>query len=152
MNYFSDTHYIEQVTGDGLIGFLSDDPVRPLIPLTLRISNNKSAYVLFNNDTCCVDAVICVAFTDKIITKEDQIYEDCKNPNTAMFYTVWSYQPGAGRKIILAVRDLILDTKPDIKRFVTLSPQTEMARKFHLRNGAVELQINENTVNFEYKL
>ena len=39
---------------------------------------------------------------------------------------------------------------PHIKRFVTLSPKTEMAKKFHLRNGATELQENETTVNFEY--
>ena len=37
-------------------------------------------------------------------------------------------------------------------RLVTLSPLTDMARKFHLRNGAVELQVNETTQNFEYKV
>jgi len=33
-----------------------------------------------------------------------------------------------------------------------LSPLTEMARNFHLRNGAIEVQVNEETQNFEYKL
>ena len=150
MSCLTEEHYIEEIIGDGLLGFLRDDPVRPLIPLTVRIADNKSAYVLFNDQDCCVDAVVCVAFTDKVLTKEVEIYEDCTKPNIAMFYTVWSYKSGAGRKIILQVRDLILKEKPEIKRFVTLSPKTTMARKFHVRNGAFELQVNEETVNFEY--
>ena len=39
-----------------------------------------------------------------------------------------------------------------LNRLVTLSPLTEMAKKFHLRNGAELLQINEQTQNFEYKV
>jgi len=35
---------------------------------------------------------------------------------------------------------------------ITLSPLTEMARNFHLHNGAFELQVNEKTQNFEYKI
>ena len=38
-----------------------------------------------------------------------------------------------------------------LNRLVTLSPLTEMATKFHLRNGAKLLHINETTQNFEYK-
>ena len=36
-------------------------------------------------------------------------------------------------------------------RYVTMSPKTEMAMKFHLSNGAVLLRENEETNNFEYK-
>ena len=39
-----------------------------------------------------------------------------------------------------------------LNRLVTLSPLTEMATKFHLKNGAKLLQINENTQNFEYTI
>ena len=43
-----------------------------------------------------------------------------------------------------------------LNRLVTLSPLTEMARKFHLHNGAVELQVNEDqllkTLNINYKI
>ena len=35
---------------------------------------------------------------------------------------------------------------------VTLSPLTEMARNFHLNNGAEEIQVNDETQNFEYKI
>jgi hypothetical protein len=33
---------------------------------------------------------------------------------------------------------------------VTLSPKTDMARKFHLKNGAKIFRENEETVNYEY--
>ena len=39
-----------------------------------------------------------------------------------------------------------------LNRLVTLSPLTEMARNFHLRNGAQEFNVNEKTQNFEYKV
>ena len=35
---------------------------------------------------------------------------------------------------------------------ITLSPLTEMARTFHLRNGAEEIRVNEETQNFEYTI
>ena len=35
---------------------------------------------------------------------------------------------------------------------ILLSPLTEMARNFHLNNGAIELQVNDETQNFEYKI
>ena len=39
-----------------------------------------------------------------------------------------------------------------LNRLVTLSPLTDMARKFHLRNGAKELQVNKTSQNFEYTI
>jgi len=39
-----------------------------------------------------------------------------------------------------------------LTRLVTLSPMTDMARKFHTKNGAKELRVNKNTVNFEYDM
>jgi hypothetical protein len=39
-----------------------------------------------------------------------------------------------------------------LNRLVTLSPLTEMARKFHLKNGAKEVQVNLTTQNFEYEV
>ena len=38
-----------------------------------------------------------------------------------------------------------------IDRLITLSPLTDMARKFHLKNGAKEVQVNLTTQNFEYE-
>ena len=39
-----------------------------------------------------------------------------------------------------------------LNRLVTLSPLTEMATKFHTKNGAKLLQVNKTTQNFEYKV
>ena len=40
----------------------------------------------------------------------------------------------------------------NIKRVITLSPLTETAKRFHLKNGAKQLQVNEMTQNFEYNI
>ena len=39
-----------------------------------------------------------------------------------------------------------------LNRLITLSPLTEMASKFHSRNGAKLIQVNETTQNFEYEV
>jgi hypothetical protein len=39
---------------------------------------------------------------------------------------------------------------PTVTRFVTLSPKTEMARRFHHKNGATTLRENSESVNYEY--
>ena len=39
-----------------------------------------------------------------------------------------------------------------LHRLVTLSPLTDMARNFHIRNGAKELQVNKTSQNFEYDI
>jgi hypothetical protein len=48
--------------------------------------------------------------------------------------------------------DQIKEQFPTVTRFVTLSPKTEMARRFHHKNGAVTLRENEDTVNYEYQV
>ena len=61
-----------------------------------------------------------------------------------------SYAPGAGTELLLSAVDNIREQYPAIKRFVTLSPRTEMARRFHIKNGAVVFRENADTVNYEY--
>ena len=39
-----------------------------------------------------------------------------------------------------------------LNRLITLSLLTEIARNFHLNNGAIEMQVNDETQNFEYKI
>ena len=80
--------------------------------------------------------------------------QDMKWPGieVAVFYTVWSYKRGAGRKIVLDTAQHIKKVHTNIKRFVTLSPLTEMAERFHIRNGAKFLAKHEETQNFEYEV
>ena len=69
----------------------------------------------------------------------------------AIAYTVWSKKKGGGKLIVKEVFKKIKKSN-HLNRLVTLSPLTEMATKFHSRNGAKLLQINETTQNFEYKI
>jgi len=73
-------------------------------------------------------------------------------PTTAIFYTIWSYAPGAGVELLRETVAQIIAQFPTIERFVTLSPKTEMARRFHHKNGATTFRENEDTINYEYKV
>lgn len=128
---------------------LADDPVRNHIPFEVRMQPNRDNFVLLD-DNEKPRAVVCVAYTSDVATTEQELHN--AGNKVAMFYTVWSYDRGAGRDIIFAAVEEIKLAQPSIKRFVTLSPPTDMARRFHLKNGAIELQVNSDTVNYEYTL
>ena len=68
----------------------------------------------------------------------------------AVFYTVWSYSPGAGRQIVNQLAQHIRDTNSEIVQWVTLSPLTEMAERFHTKNGAKFLASYDVNQTFEY--
>ncbi len=125
-----------------------DDPVRPHLAADWRMRSGREVYALKDNDE--ITAVICVAYMDEVPTCE----QDMKWPgiDVAVFYTVWSYKKGAGRKIVLDTANHIKKTHSNVKRFVTLSPLTEMAERFHLRNGATLLAKHKYAQNFEYKI
>ena len=127
---------------------IEKDPVRPHISKEWRTRSGREVYVLERDKE--IAAVICVAYTDEVPTNENDM--KWVGTNTAVFYTVWSYKPGAGREIVNGVAERIKAQRPWVRRFVTLSPLTEMARKFHLRNGAQEVASGLVAVNFEYSI
>jgi len=147
------------VQDDLWLGHCKDDPVRPHIPLAWRIQNGREVFALFEDQYAEAApvamegprAIICVAYTHGVAITEQDL-ENTAAPNTAMFYTVWSYDRGAGREIVFDTARHIRHTRPEITRYVTLSPLTEMAERFHLRNGAEFLRKGESCQNFEYKL
>ena len=122
--------------------------IRPHLAADWRMRSGREVYALRENDE--ITAVICVAYMDEVPTCE----QDMKWPgiDIAVFYTVWSYKKGAGRKIVLDTAKHIKKVHPNIKRFVTLSPLTEMAERFHLRNGATLLAKHPYAQNFAYKI
>jgi len=69
----------------------------------------------------------------------------------AIAYTVWAKKKGGGRAIVNEVYKMVKKSN-HLNRLVTLSPLTDMARNFHIKNGAKELQVNETTQNFEYDI
>jgi hypothetical protein len=133
---------------DPLIDLVKDDPVRPDIPTATRVHDHAEILVLLNDLTMSPEAVVCVAYLDSVPTTENELGQT--GVNVAAFYTIWSYAPGAGRRMIREARQHIELTRPYITKFVTLSPKTEMARKFHLSNGASVLADNETTINYLY--
>ena len=106
---------------------------------------------------------MCFAFTNKIpknVKELDLLSKDAflqsaqrgqKVGKIAIAYTVWSKKKGGGKLIVKEAFKKIKKSN-HLNRLVTLSPLTEMARNFHLRNGARELSVNEKTQNFEYQI
>ena len=140
---------------------ISKDPVRPELDNDFRTSYGRKIYGVKYKDE--IHAVMCFAFTNKIpktVKELDLLSKDAflqsaqrsqKIGKIAIAYTVWSTKKGGGKLIVKEVFKVIKKSN-HLNRLVTLSPLTEMARNFHLRNGAEELQVNETTQNFEYKI
>ena len=138
---------------DPLLDLILGDPVRPHIPVESRVGPNARVLMLISLDNREVQSVVCVSFLNSIPTTEQELFDPtAETPGIATLYTIWSLQAGGGQAMVLAARDWIQDHWPSVKRVVTLSPHTPMARRFHLKNGATELQVNPETVNFEYGL
>jgi hypothetical protein len=141
LQYITDPHH-------QLLQYVKDDPVRPEISVEFRVSHGRRVYVIVNEDK--PQAMVCVSFHDNVPVKVEDLSEVAQQPTTAVFYTIWSYVPGAGRTLLESTVKNIKESFPSVNRFVTLSPKTEMARRFHLKNGALVLQENDSTVNYEY--
>jgi hypothetical protein len=134
---------------DELLRLLKDDPVRPEIPADFRVNKNSRVYVL-KSETGEPMAVTCVKFLAEIPGSVDELANAAVNTTTAVFYTIWSYAAGAGRRLIEAAQQDIKITEPEITTYVTLSPKTEMARRFHHKNGATTYRENADSVNYMY--
>ena len=141
-------HTITTITED-LETLIKDDPVRPEIPVTKRVNENSRIYMLKDGDQ--THAVTCVKFLDVIPAAVDDLAELVGSATTAVFYTIWSYTAGAGRELIVEAQKSIRQEFPSIDTYVTLSPKTEMARRFHLKNGAGVYRENSDTINYIYK-
>ena len=141
-------HTITTISDD-LASIIKDDPVRPEIPLSDRVNSNSRIYMLKDGDQTL--AVTCVKFLETIPSAVDDLVVIIGGATTAVFYTIWSYTAGAGRDLIVAAQRSIESEFPEIQTYVTLSPKTEMARRFHLKNGARELRENVDTINYIYK-
>jgi hypothetical protein len=134
---------------DSLLELLADDPVRPHIPREFRVGANRFVAVLRDS---VPQAVVCVSLQDQVPENEQQLGSACEQPTVAVFYTIWSYESGAGTQILFDTVQWILEHVPTVQRFVTLSPKTRMADRFHRRNGARVFRENSDTVNYEYQL
>ena len=142
-------HVIQDLQ-DNLLNLIKDDPVRPEIPAEQRVNANSKIFVLKDDNDQPI-AVTCVKFLEIIPKTVDDLADTVVNTNTAVFYTIWSYAQGAGRRLIEEAQAEIRLQNPEVDTYVTLSPKTEMARKFHLKNGAEVFRENPDTVNYLYR-
>jgi hypothetical protein len=142
-------HIIRDLS-DSLLNLIKDDPVRPEIPLEQRVNANSRIFVLKDAENNPI-AVTCVKFLERVPSSVEELADAAVNTNTAVFYTIWSYAAGAGRRLIEEAQKSIKEEKPEVTTYVTLSPKTEMARRFHHKNGAVTLRENADSVNYEYR-
>ena len=141
-------HIITSISDD-LQTLIMDDPVRPEIQLSERINSNSRIYLLKKDDQ--TQAVTCVKFLNAVPAAVEDMAGLVESATTAVFYTIWSYAAGAGRTLIQEAQRSIEADFPGIETYVTLSPKTEMARRFHIKNGAQELRENSTTINYIYK-
>ena len=140
-------HLIKDIA-DSFFNFITQDPVRPSIPFAQRVGPNRDVFVLKDKEE--VKAITCVSYQDSIPSAEQDLFAESDRPTVAVFYTIWSYAPGAGRQLIFDSVKHIQNEQTNIQRFVTLSPKTELAKRFHLKNGACVYKENTETVNYEY--
>ena len=159
------TNFFDWVKGAELIELnecdTSEDPIRPELDNNFRSSYGRKIFgVKYKGE---IHAVMCFAYTNEIpksVEELDKLSHDAflqsamrdqKVGQIAIAYTVWSKKKGGGKLIVKEVFKKIKKSN-HLNRLVTLSPLTEMATKFHSRNGAKLLQINETTQNFEYSI
>ena len=143
--------HIIQDLKDSLLDLIKDDPVRPELTPEFRVNDNSRIFVLTDDETHEPLAVTCVKFLGKIPESVDDMTNQVMHANTAVFYTIWSYAAGAGRTLITEAQEEIRRQHPEVNTYVTLSPKTEMARRFHLKNGAEIYRENPETVNYLYR-
>lgn len=142
--------HIIKTLEDNLTQLIKDDPVRPEIPLEQRVNENSKIFVLKDDEDKPL-AVTCVKFLAAVPETVHDLAETVVHTNTAVFYTIWSYAAGAGRTLIEQAQANIKAEHPEVETFVTLSPKTEMARRFHLKNGASVYRENSESVNYLYR-
>ena len=140
----------------------AEDPVRPELTLEFRKSYGRKIYGI-KDEQGELAAIMCFAFTNQIPTSVEEMDALSKDAcmqavhraglqgNIAIAYTVWAKKKGGGKHMVNEVYKMVKHSH-HINRLVTLSPLTEMAEKFHIKNGAKKLQVNETTQNFEYDL
>ena len=141
---------------------VKEDPVRPELDLQFRQSYGRKIYGL-RDHVGEISAIMCFAFTNEVpktVEEMDEMSYDAAlqsvhragvQGSIAIAYTVWAKKKGGGRAIVNEVYKMVKKSN-HLHRLVTLSPLTDMARNFHIKNGAKELQVNKTSQNFEYDI
>lgn len=135
---------------DHLLDYVKDDPVRPEISKEFRVQNNRFIAALVEDAK--PTSMVCISLHDFIPASVEDLKLAVELPTTAVFYSIWSYAAGSGRKLLQETLGEIKRAYPTVNTFVTLSPKSEMARRFHLKNGAIVFRENSDTINYQYSV
>jgi hypothetical protein len=141
---------------------VTEDPVRPELTVEFRREYGRRILGLRDEqgDTA---AIICLAFTNDVPATVEEMAlmsQDAYNQSVlrgglvgkiAVAYTVWARKKGGGKHILNEVYKKF-KREHHIERLITLSPLTDMAERFHFKNGAHLLRKNKETQNFEYDI
>ena len=145
-----------------------EDPVRPNIPYHWRVAGlcREIYYLklpdwvwlkqsLSTNESIHAGSVICAAYLQDIPINEDELMTIRYGQSYAIFYSFWSNKKGQGKILIQQVIQYLQNkykhTEFKGMRYITMSPKTQMAMDFHIKNGAKLLYENPLTYNFEYR-
>ena len=125
---------------------ITEDPVRPELSVEFRKSDGRRILGL-RDEAGEIVAIICIAFTNDVPATVEEMAlmsHDAYNQSIlrgglvgriAIAYTVWAKKKGGGKHILNEVYKKY-KREHHIERLVTLSPLTEMAERFHIKNGA----------------
>ena len=158
-------NFFEWVKGAELVELkkcnTEEDPVRPELSNEFRTGFGRKIFGVKYQGV--IHAVMCFAYTNEIPKSVEELEKmshdaylqsalrDQNIGKIAIAYTVWSKKKGGGKLIVKEVFKKIKKSN-HLNRLVTLSPLTEMATRFHSKNGAKLLQVNKSTQNFEYQV
>ena len=131
---------------------ITDDPIRPELDALFRTSYDRKVYSIIEDNE--VKSNVCVAFCNEVPTTVKDLHEyacsqDDKN-SIAVFYTIWANKAGYGKRMLFDTVEHIQDNFFNVTKFMTMSPKTDMAHRFHTRLGAEILSINPQSINYDY--
>lgn len=151
----------------GYLEYIKDDPVRPNLfdDDAVRFDGNFRVYADIDRQGfgISVNAVICVVIAPFIPQNEKTIQdfargdlkiqpEEWEEYTILCPYSLWSYEKGAGRRLVNSLLEVVPIMYPNVHYVITMSPPTKMAMDFHLGNGAHVISPNKDTVNYEYEI
>ena len=126
---------------------------------TWRISFKRSVYNQMSAYVCCALCTEVPASYHELESysttgdDEDGWPHLATEHNILVPYTLFSTQQGKGhaRQLLSSLIEWATE-QSYIHKLVTISPQTQQARSFHLHCGAKVFRENEFTVNYEYNI
>ncbi len=117
---------LRQLTPQEARKYTEDDPVRPHLSTEFRTTQLREMWGLFEDKYAEYDeprveprAVVCVAYTSCVVASEQELAAH-PGDQVATFYTVWSYDRGAGRQIVNQLAQHTLNTKPQVLLLIWL--------------------------------